>query len=103
LFSFGGTASNLYAMKIALNNTFPNIGKTGMPSNAYMLITQDSHFSHKTAADWLGIGTNNLIVVNSDEEGRSLIEDAEEKIEDVIQKIFHYFLKTLEEYVILII
>jgi len=65
IFSFGGTASNMYAMKIALNKAIPNIGKIGIPNNVYMLITEDCHFSHKTVADWLGIGTDKLIVIKA--------------------------------------
>ncbi|NMB67013.1 hypothetical protein GYA25_03065 [Candidatus Woesearchaeota archaeon] len=86
IFSFGGTASNLYAMKIALNKVFPKIGKTGIPKKVCMLITEDSHFSHRTVADWLGIGTDRLIVIKSDKEGRSIIKDAEKKFEKKIQQ-----------------
>lgn len=86
LFSFGGTASNMYAMKIALNKAIPNIGKIGIPNNVYMLITEDCHFSHKTVADWLGIGTDKLIVIKADEEGRSIVSDAEEKLDKIMSE-----------------
>jgi L-2,4-diaminobutyrate decarboxylase len=86
LFSFGGTASNMYAMKIALNKAIPNIGKIGISKNVYILITEDCHFSHKTVADWLGIGTDKLIVVKADEEGRSIINDAEKKLNKIISE-----------------
>lgn len=44
LFSFGGTASNMYAMKIAINKSVPNAGKIGVPSNLYLMITEKAHF-----------------------------------------------------------
>ncbi len=86
LFSFGGTASNMYAMKLALNKSVPNVGKIGIPSNVYIFITSDSHFSHKTIGDWMGIGTDHLITIKGDDEGRSIIGDAEMKARKIIGK-----------------
>ena len=86
LFSFGGTASNLYAMKLAINKNIPNVGKTGIPSNVYMMITSSAHFSHKTVADWLGIGVDRLIIIDADEENRSIPFDAEKKARSIIEK-----------------
>jgi len=86
LFSFGGTASNMYAMKLSINKAVPNAGKTGVPSNLYVMITEKAHFSHKTVGDWLGIGVDRLIQVNSDEESRSIIDDAEAKARSIIEK-----------------
>ncbi len=85
LFSFGGTASNLYAMKLAINKAFPNAGKKGIPSNVYMIITSNAHFSHKTVADWLGVGIDHLITIEADEENRSIADDAKNKAEQVIE------------------
>lgn len=86
LFSFGGTASNLYAMKLGINKTVPNAGKHGIGQNVHVMITSDAHFSHKTAGDWLGIGVDRLITINSDNESRSLLEDAESKARKIIEK-----------------
>jgi len=81
-----GTASNMYAMKLAINKAVPNSGKTGTPSNLYMMITEKAHFSHKTVGDWLGIGIDRLVQIKSDEESRSIIEDAEVKARSIIEK-----------------
>ena len=86
LFSFGGTASNMYAMKLAINNAIPSAGKTGVPSNAYVMITEKAHFSHKTVADWLGIGVDRVIQIKADEESRSMVKDAELKARAIIEK-----------------
>lgn len=86
LFSFGGTASNMYAMKIAINKSVPNAGKIGVPSNLHVMITANAHFSHKTAGDWLGIGIDHLVQIKNDEESRSIIEDAEIKARSIIEK-----------------
>lgn len=86
LFSFGGTASNMYAMKLAINNAVPNAGKIGAPSNLHVMITANAHFSHKTVGDWLGIGIDRLVQIKADEESRSIIEDAEIKTRSIIEK-----------------
>ena len=85
LFSFGGTASNMYAMKLAINKTVPNAGKIGVPSNIHIFITSNAHFSHKTVGDWLGIGVDRLITIDSDSEGRSMVSDAENKARKIIE------------------
>ncbi len=86
LFSFGGTASNLYALKLALNKTIPNIGRTGIPLNVYIIITSNAHFSHKTVADWLGIGINHLVIIDVDDENRSILNDTEIKAKKIIEE-----------------
>ncbi len=85
LFSFGGTASNMYAMKLAINKAVPNAGNKGVPPNIYIMITESAHFSHKTVADWLGIGIDRLIIIGADSEGRSDIKDAEVKARKIIE------------------
>jgi len=86
LFSFGGTASNMYAMKLAINNAITSASKTGVPSNVYVMITENAHFSHKTVADWLGIGVDRVIQIKADDESRSIVEDAESKARLIIDK-----------------
>src|SRR3989344_6934105 len=85
LFSFGGTASNMYAMKLAINKAITNAGKIGIPSNIYIFIASNAHFSHKTVGDWLGIGVDRLITIDSDNEGRSMVSDAENKARKIIE------------------
>jgi len=86
IFSFGGTASNMYAMKLAINKAVPNAGNIGVPPNIYIMITENAHFSHKTVADWLGIGIDRVIQIKSDNESRSIVRDAEIKARSVIEK-----------------
>ena len=84
LFTFGGTGTNMYAMKLAINKAVPMAGKSGIPGNLYFLMTADAHFSHKTIADWLGIGVDRALQIKADTEGRSIVEDAETKARNVL-------------------
>lgn len=42
-----------------------------------------AHYSTKKSANWLGIGTNNLVIIKTDEHGRMLAGDLNEQIERV--------------------
>jgi glutamate/tyrosine decarboxylase-like PLP-dependent enzyme len=68
----GGSNANLLGMLCARQNAFPQGARTGLPANltprAY--ISDQAHYSYAKAAKLLGIGTDNLIAVESDELGR---------------------------------
>jgi len=86
LFTFGGTATNLYAMKIGLSKAIPETRTFGLYGHKIKIfITEDAHFSHIRSADWLGVGSNNVEIISPDLHTRaSLIEDAERKIKKAI-------------------
>lgn len=85
VFTFGGTGTNLYAIKIGTRKLRPDSGEKGLPSNISILVTEDAHFSHAAAADWAGIGTDNLIVIKAGHERRSDIADAEARAREALQ------------------
>ena len=85
LFTFGGTATNYYAIKIGLKKAVPESGRIGIPKNLKVFVTKDSHFSHTVSVDWLGIGTNNVITIESNDDRTSNIVDAENKLRSVLK------------------
>jgi len=86
IFTFGGTATNLYAMKVAISKIFPCVTFDGIPKNIKFLITEDAHFSHGVSANWLGIGTKNLIVIPANKDRRSNLKEAENKAKEILEK-----------------
>jgi L-2,4-diaminobutyrate decarboxylase len=74
-FTFGGTGTNLYAAKVGLKKSHPVTGRQGVDKNTVFLTTKNSHFSHFVAADWLGIGTDNVIHIKSNDDGSTSLED----------------------------
>lgn len=86
IFTFGGTATNLYAMKIAISKIFPRATFDGIPQNIKFLITEDAHFSHGVSANWLGIGTKNLIIIPAKEDRRSNLKEAESRAKTILEK-----------------
>ncbi len=67
----GGSQANLIAMMMARHRAVPDLktkGLTGQTLVAY--VSDQAHYSSLKAANILGIGTNNLIAVASDDQGR---------------------------------
>lgn len=83
-FTFGGTGTNLYAAKVGLKKSSPETTRQGVDSNTVFLTTKNSHFSHFVAADWLGVGTDNVVHIKSNEDGTTSLEDFRHLMEQFI-------------------
>ena len=87
VFTFGGKGTNLYATKIALNKTNPNITKEGCGKGQYFMITSSTaHPCHYQVCDWLGIGTDNCIEAPCDKNEKIIIKETEKIICGNIEK-----------------
>jgi L-2,4-diaminobutyrate decarboxylase len=68
VFTIGGTISNLYGAKIGLERVLPGAMQNGLGGQRVVgICSEASHYSNLTVAGWLGIGTNQLIKIPSDE------------------------------------
>lgn len=74
-FTYGGSGTNLYAAKVGLKKSTPESARLGVDKNTVFLTSKNSHFSHLVAADWLGIGTDNVIHIKSYEDGSTSLDD----------------------------
>ncbi|XP_075952437.1 cysteine sulfinic acid decarboxylase-like [Anarhichas minor] len=82
LFCPGGSISNMYAMNLARYQRFPEVkskGLCGLP-RLTIFTSSESHYSVTKGAAFLGIGTDNVIIVKVDERGRMIPDDLDEKI-----------------------
>lgn len=77
----GGSNANLMAIHLARHTRFPETKDVGN-SNRQMcvFVSREAHYSHKKAMMLLGLGIDNLILVDTDSEGRMLVEDLEAKV-----------------------
>jgi len=64
IFTFGGTGTNLYGMKVGLNKSQPSISLEGV-KNIVFIDNDETHSCHRTSCDWLGVGINNDIVLKT--------------------------------------
>jgi glutamate/tyrosine decarboxylase-like PLP-dependent enzyme len=67
VFTMGGTISNLYGAKIGLEKVVPGAMHRGLQGQRVVgLVSEAAHYSNRTVAGWLGLGTENLIAIPTD-------------------------------------
>ena len=65
LFTFGGTGTLLYGVKIGLEKALPGTMETGIQGDAVVLASEQCHYSRLNVTGWLGLGERNVIEVPS--------------------------------------
>lgn len=65
LFTFGGTGTLLYAVKIGLEKACPETKRKGIGEPAVIVCSEQAHYACKTVANWLGLGEENVIQIPS--------------------------------------
>jgi L-2,4-diaminobutyrate decarboxylase len=78
-FTFGGTGTMLYGVKIGLEKAVPGSGRAGLKENAVILASTQSHYSCLNVASWLGIGQDHVIGVPTTLDNAIIVEALEEK------------------------
>ena len=86
VFTFGGTGTVFYGIKAALEKAMPGTNRTGIVGGKAVIIAGErSHFCSSNAAEWLGIGTDNLWNIKSNdrhEMDTSILRDTLQKVLD---------------------
>lgn len=88
----GGSAANMYGMNVGRYAKFPSSKNEGNPSGLVMFTSDDSHYSTRKGASFLGIGLQNLISVETNEFGQMIAKDLERKINEAKMKNLKPFL-----------
>lgn len=87
IFTFGGTGTNLYGMKLGIKKCAPESTFTGLDGNIRFLLTEDAHFCHVVGVDWLGVGLDNAEKINAHIVDRSSdINDAGNKARRILKE-----------------
>ena len=63
LFTFGGTGTLLYGVKLGLEKACPGSGRHGHRERAVILCSEQAHYACLSVANWLGIGQENVIQI----------------------------------------
>ncbi|HUQ70745.1 MAG TPA: pyridoxal-dependent decarboxylase [Planctomycetaceae bacterium] len=63
LFTFGGTGTLLYGVKLGLEKCSPGVGRGGVTEPPVILCSEQAHYACLAVANWLGIGQDNVIQV----------------------------------------
>jgi glutamate/tyrosine decarboxylase-like PLP-dependent enzyme len=85
IFTFGGTGTNLYGIKLGISKSIPEYILEGLTGNVKIVMAQEAHYAQLSSADWLGVGTRNAIKIP--EKGiYSDLNRAEEIMRNIIEK-----------------
>ena len=68
VFTFGGTGTSLYGVKIGLEKACPQAVHRGVSEDVVVLVSETGHYCATNIAGWLGIGTDNLIAIPTTDE-----------------------------------
>ncbi|HSE83276.1 MAG TPA: pyridoxal-dependent decarboxylase, partial [Thermodesulfobacteriota bacterium] len=63
VFTFGGTGTTLYGMKVGVEKAIPDAMENGVREDAVIFASDASHYCRYNIAGWLGLGAKNLITV----------------------------------------
>ena len=63
VFTFGGTGTTLYGVKLGLEKACPGTMQKGTPEDAVVFVSDTGHYCAANITGWLGIGTDNLITI----------------------------------------
>ena len=63
VFTFGGTGTTLYSVKLGLEKACPGTIQNGTSEDAVVFVSDTGHYCATNIVGWLGIGTNNLITI----------------------------------------
>ena len=63
VFTFGGTGTTLYGVKLGIEKAFPNAMDNGVRADGVILASAQSHYCRLNVAGWLGLGEKNVVEV----------------------------------------
>src|SRR5579863_1600600 len=66
VFTFGGTGTTLYGVKIGLEKACPGTMQTGLRRAAHIVCSEQAHYAARTVAGWLGLGFDSIVEVPAD-------------------------------------
>jgi len=66
VFTFGGTGTTLYGVKVGLEKALPGTMETGVRDGAVIFASDASHYCRYNIAGWLGLGTKNVLTIPTD-------------------------------------
>ena len=77
MFTFGGTGTTLYGVKLGLEKACPETIRKGVSDDAVVFVSDAGHYCAANIAGWLGIGTDNLIAIPTSVENEIDITELE--------------------------
>jgi glutamate/tyrosine decarboxylase-like PLP-dependent enzyme len=84
-FTFGGTGTMLYGLKVGLEKACPGAREQGVKENVVLIASEQSHYCCLTVASWLGIGQQNVISVPTSLDNAMRVDRLEQLAREALQ------------------
>lgn len=85
VFTFGGKGTNLYALRCAMVNAYPEGKKCGFKKKYFFIASAKGHPCYAEDASWLGLGSDACVKISTDGNGKMRLDEAETKIREHIK------------------
>lgn len=85
LATYGGKATLMYAIKIGLHKLDIDIINKGVKKEYFIIASDRAHYSIPDVCNFLGIGSENLIKIDTDKNGKIILSDFYEKTEKLLK------------------
>ncbi len=85
VFTFGGTGTTLYGLKVGLEKAIPGAMKNGVGAGALVMASDGSHYCRYNCAGWLGLGSQNLLTIPTDSRNAMRLELLREQARVALQ------------------
>lgn len=86
LFTFGGTGTLLYGVKIGLEKACPGTARRGLSERAVIVCSEQAHYATLSVADWLGIGQDQVVQIASSPENELRTCLLESQLRDLLKE-----------------
>ncbi len=74
VFTFGGTGTTLYGVKIGLEKAIPGAMAAGVREEAVVFASEASHYCRYNVAGWLGLGSKSILTIPTDSRNAMKVE-----------------------------
>lgn len=85
LYTYGGSGCYLYGMKYALTHVLGQDSRCyGIRTNGKLLVSQQGHYCMMNSTDWTGLGMENIVKVETNDDTNAMdLIDLEKKIKEI--------------------
>jgi L-2,4-diaminobutyrate decarboxylase len=85
IFTFGGMGTNLYGVKVGLEKASPGTFEKGIRENFKVFSSDCGHYTKYNCTQWLGIGSDNLVLIPTSHNNDMLLPVLEENLKETIE------------------
>lgn len=86
VFTFGGTGTTLYGVKVGLEKAQPGAFREGVRSPMKIIASDASHYAKLSSAAWLGLGSDAVLPVRTDLDNAINLNALEETLRGVLSR-----------------